>query len=513
MEKLKSGLLFETPAQNRYLYDSNIKSTTLCHPLFHHILTLDDNGVDIKSWFNDIKTKGEPLEIKDIDTFAIQDIEYYVHKFLLFKANGYLTETGQQEKLGCRVEPEVVETALANVEQLIFEVTEDCNLKCKYCTFGEFYVEDPNRKSKTPDIDAALKLLDFLEERWNSNHNRFLKKEIRVGFYGGEPLLNIEFIEKIIDRVNSIDLKNRGQFIFIMTTNGVLVKKYMDFLVKHDFHLIISLDGNEAHNTHRVFKNGKPAFPAIMESINALKERYPDFFKDNTSFISVLHDKNSVSEVYDFFEKQFDKQPNITSLNNDGIDESQKEAFLNTYKNFTEHLLQAENYNEIEEKNFVRLPNIQNINTFLNNGNHFIFLNLKGLKRSKGESTRYPTSTCIPFAGKTFMTAKGTLLACEAIDHKYVLGTVSPDKVNVDYKAVAAQYNAWYDHVVKQCHTCYGADQCKWCIFNLDLTENGPSCPGYQGPDEFSRDLAIQMEFFEKKPWYYRKLLKGAEHV
>jgi uncharacterized protein len=29
--------------------------------------------------------------------------------------------------------------ALANLPQLVFEITDACNLKCKYCGYGEFY--------------------------------------------------------------------------------------------------------------------------------------------------------------------------------------------------------------------------------------------------------------------------------------------------------------------------------------------------------------------------------------
>ena len=32
-----------------------------------------------------------------------------------------------------------VVSALANLPQLVFEVTDACNLRCKYCAYGEFY--------------------------------------------------------------------------------------------------------------------------------------------------------------------------------------------------------------------------------------------------------------------------------------------------------------------------------------------------------------------------------------
>lgn len=41
-----------------------------------------------------------------------------------------------------------------------------------------------------------------------------------------------------------------------MTTNGILLDRYMDFLVKHEVSLLISLDGNSVHNQLRVDKKG-----------------------------------------------------------------------------------------------------------------------------------------------------------------------------------------------------------------------------------------------------------------
>lgn len=40
--------------------------------------------------------------------------------------------------------------------------------------------------------------------------------------------------------------------IFTMTTNGILLDRYLDFLVQHDFQLLISLDGNEKYIVKKI---------------------------------------------------------------------------------------------------------------------------------------------------------------------------------------------------------------------------------------------------------------------
>jgi sulfatase maturation enzyme AslB (radical SAM superfamily) len=43
---------------------------------------------------------------------------------------------------------EHISHALANLPQLVFEVTDACNLKCKYCGYGEFYGNYDSRGNK-----------------------------------------------------------------------------------------------------------------------------------------------------------------------------------------------------------------------------------------------------------------------------------------------------------------------------------------------------------------------------
>ena len=91
-----------------------------------------------------------------------------------------------------------------------------------------------------------------------------------------------------------------------MTTNGVLLNKHMDFLVKHNFEVMISLDGGKHNNSYRVFHNGKSSFEVIIKNLNLLKSTYPDFF-EKVAYNAVLHNRNSVTEVYNYFKKKLVK--------------------------------------------------------------------------------------------------------------------------------------------------------------------------------------------------------------
>ena len=104
--------------------------------------------------------------------------------------------------------PNHIRHSLANLPILTFEVTDSCNLKCKYCGYGEFYNDYDERKNQNLPFVYASQLLDYLADFWNSNRNISSDRNVYIGFYGGEPLLNMEFVEKVVDYVEKMPMLN-----------------------------------------------------------------------------------------------------------------------------------------------------------------------------------------------------------------------------------------------------------------------------------------------------------------
>ena len=208
--------------------------------------------------------------------------------------------------------------SLANLNQLVFEVTDACNLQCKYCAYGDLYDDHDKRESKMLKVEKAIRLIDYLGEFWKSKINTYAQSLVYISFYGGEPLLNMPFIETVVDYVkNKLNCTNRV-FKFSMTTNAILLDRYMDFLQEHEFSLLVSLDGNRENTEYRVDKAGNPVFERIVNNVDALCEKYPEYFKTHVAFNAVLHNKNSVEEIYRFFKEKYDRIPSIGELNNMG---------------------------------------------------------------------------------------------------------------------------------------------------------------------------------------------------
>lgn len=502
---MKGCILSTSKNGNSYLYDRGHGSSMYCHPLLRHFIELLNNGADPEEWFAQ-QPDGE-VEIEAYGKVPKQQLAYYLHKFLLMKADGYFAPFDNERYLSGRLEARDVELALANIRQVTYEVTDACNLNCEYCGYGKFYSDYDTRTDKKLDVEAGKRTLDYLLELLNSPLNQSHHRPIYISFYGGEPLMNIPFIEEMVDYVKSLDFKH-NHTVFSMTTNALLLEKYMDFLQANEFNLLVSLDGDETGSSYRVLKDGSPAYPHIIRNVEALRAKYPDYFRSNVNFNAVFHNKNSVQGLHKYFKERFDKIPTLSELNTTGINQELKEEFWATYANVQESLMQAEDYSLIEKDMFMRLPNIQGVGLFLDQFNDFTYRDYNEFIFSNEAPRRIPTGTCQPFSKKIFITVNGKILPCERIGQQHNLGFVDSSKMEIDFQKVADLYNSYYDKIKRQCVSCSNSEVCMQCIFNLDIEKPAPKCNGLMGDKELAKLLGTQISYIEENPTIYSKIIK-----
>jgi uncharacterized protein len=109
----------------------------------------------------------------------------------------------------------------------------------------------------------------------------FLAKSIfpnAISFFGGEPLLAFPLIQEIVHYSEEVAQKLGKTLVFGLTTNGTLFNiDILHFLLKHNFRVIISLDGpREVHNLYRKFAfSENSSFDQII--------KYFDFFQKYAS--------------------------------------------------------------------------------------------------------------------------------------------------------------------------------------------------------------------------------------
>lgn len=187
--------------------------------------------------------------------------------------------------------PYILENKL---RMLTLQVTQQCNLRCKYCAYSGGY-DNRVHSNKKLSFENAKKGINFLfEHSYNS-------EQVAVGFYGGEPLLEFELIKKCIEYSEA---NSEGKKLeFTMTTNGTLLNKtVVEYLCLHNVSLVISLDGpKNVHDKNRIFA-GKDigSFDTVIKNVEDIKKEFPEYSK-KIIFSIVIDPLNDFSCVNEFF--------------------------------------------------------------------------------------------------------------------------------------------------------------------------------------------------------------------
>ena len=432
--------------------------------------------------------------------------EYYKNKLRYYIKHGIISEKTEAKNELLTITKESVNENLANVKQIVFETTEKCNLRCNYCIYGEFYSKEiPQQK----DIKSSTmkEVVRYLSEKQLSSQNYSSKNTLYISFYGGEPLINFSAIKDVVDYNKKGKFQNRV-IKFSMTTNGTLLDKYIDFMVENNVNILVSLDGDKENHQYRVYKNGRSSFDKIMSNIEYIKNKYPTFFENNVNFASVLHNKNSVEQVHSFFKQKFGKTPSILELNNSGILDNKKADFDKTYKNKTESMKEASNYDEIQKDMFIATKPYQSVLIFLFQYSKFIFKSYEDILSPDHLNRYISTGTCAPFSRKIFVTTTGEILPCEKISHEYSLGKIEDNgEITIDSEAIAEKYNYYLKLLERQCKHCYQQLNCTQCIFFIENLNERPVCKGFMNKKDFVFYLRENMSFLESHPQDYMKMM------
>lgn len=177
--------------------------------------------------------------------------------------------TNKQIKTGIRPWQEGV------AYNITFIVTEDCNLRCKYC----YQVHKNN--SKRMSFEMAKKAVDYFLE----NRELFNTDAVIWDFIGGEPLLEIELIDKICDYIKvktyEMDHKWFEQYRFSFSSNGILYhdEKFRKFLAKNHYKCSvgITIDGTKTkHDMQRIYPNGKGSYDDVIKNIPLWLKDFPN---------------------------------------------------------------------------------------------------------------------------------------------------------------------------------------------------------------------------------------------
>lgn len=161
------------------------------------------------------------------------------------------------------------------LQNMTFQVTEDCTLRCTYCY-------QINKAPNRMPWEIAKRMVDRL-----TNEKYLERRPNMMGyileFIGGEPFMEVDLIDQILDYFYDIcitrDLRLAYHTKISICTNGTLyfTDKVQQFLRKwhSPLSLGISVDGNkELHDSCRIFPDGSGSYDTAMKACHHYQSMY-----------------------------------------------------------------------------------------------------------------------------------------------------------------------------------------------------------------------------------------------
>lgn len=296
------------------------------------------------------------------------------------------------------------------MKTLSVALSEQCNLNCGYCNV--------DKRSKDR-IDA-----DLFIDQYKVMRQQYPDEQIQIDFYGGEPLLQYDLIQRIIEATSGDD-----NVKYYMPTNGLLLnQERLDYFKNYNITISLSFDGLW-QDTNRLQLNGKLTQKKYLSKKN--------FFKQIPTYqihSMVSAGNYNLLENHLYILKNMDANPNLTFIRDRGIWDSES---VEKVKEGISELFDWYKQNADTEE----MPNI--IKEYLR---HIILYKAKG----------YETKTC--GAGVDFFSfSENKLVPC----NRY--------KDEPDVIAKIPEYT-----VMNKCTTCEVRNYCrKGCLYE-QIKNEGP---------------------------------------
>lgn len=151
------------------------------------------------------------------------------------------------------------------IKAMCLHICHDCNLRCKYCFASEGTY---NTERDYMSYEVGKQAIDFLIKHSGARRN------LEIDFFGGEPLLNLDVVKKIVSYAREKEKKLDKVFLFTMTTNGVLLDEdTINYLNNEMENVVISIDGRaDIHNKCRMTASGADCYNVIMDNAKKFKK-------------------------------------------------------------------------------------------------------------------------------------------------------------------------------------------------------------------------------------------------
>lgn len=226
-------------------------------------------------------------------------------------------------------------------------LTNACNLNCKYC----YSINNPNGNIIYNDEDISF-LKNLILEKSKYYHN------IELEFFGGEPLLKFNEIERICSSLKN--LKNQINIIYTMPSNLLLIDDDKFKKIKElDINFSFSYDGlwTDIQRPQSIIPDHSDS--PINTKYNILLKKFPKIFKNIKNCNCMIYPdgikKISILENFQYLKKELGITPIFNIIKDKGVwDTNSMKLLISQLFEFYEYFI----HNSENNKIFDDIPSI-----------------------------------------------------------------------------------------------------------------------------------------------------------
>jgi len=358
---------------------------------------------------------------------------------------------------------------------------QDCNLMCKYCYGGESGKYNSQGMNNKMTIETAQKSINYLMNNCPESEND------EISFFGGEQLLNLYLIKKIINYCKKVEGK---KFTYTITTNATLLtKEVIQYFEENKVSIMVSLDGyKEIHDANRVYPNGKGSFETVIQNVKELL---------NSNFKNYFHVRSTLTTEY---------LKNFENVANYFIDLGIKQIAIATESEYDDDSSEFSiSTKKLMLKGTPKYKYIERLKKEILSGENPPFIPFY-LILSRIHKASKNLISCGYFKGSTMVSYDGKLYPC----HRFVgmkdfeFGNIFD---GIDLKKLK-QICSDMDTTTNKCNNCFVKYICKrGCIG--DISKNGAKFIEY--PEEFCDTMRKMIE--DMLIFYYQLKILRPEYL
>lgn len=349
----------------------------------------------------------------------------------------------------------------SNLQQITLEVTEKCNLRCKYCIYTD--ENEAHRNFDTHDMswNIAKKAIDYGIEHSG--------KRLAVTFYGGEPLLQFDLIKRSVEYTKKV--AGDKHISHSMTTNMTLMtKEIAEYLSSVErFSVVCSLDGpKEIHDENRLSVDGQGSFEKAIRGLKYLVDAYGDRASTHLSLSMVMTlpaTEEKLKKIQQFFDsldwlpKKIVKNISYVSSSSHRMERLMKKTREHSNKDKSGYVNPIADWTQ---NSSVFSDEIDADHIFTNSFMQSAYLRIhKRMIVDEPVGCYNMSGCCVPASRRLYITAKGNFSLCEKIGNAPYIGNVDR---GVDIESIKKYYiDDYMNEAKKLCANCWAVRFCGNC--------------------------------------------------